>query len=173
MNKLMKLKLHAVLLLITLATGMSSCGVYSFTGASIPPEAKSISIDYFINNAPLVEPTLSEIITYTLRDRFLSQTNLTMVNSDGDLQIFGTITDYSTRPIAIQGNQTAALNRLTVTVKVRFINLVDPAKDYETNFTRFEDYPSTQDLNSVKEQLIVLITEALVEDIFNKSVVNW
>lgn len=173
MIHLIENKLRAILLLLLLSTGISSCGVYSFTGASIPPEAKSISIDYFVNNAPLVEPILSQALTDALRDRFLSQTNLSLVTADGDLQIIGTITDYSTKPIAIQGNQTAGLNRLTVTVKVKFSNLVDPARDYETNFTRFEDYSSTQDLNSVKDQLIVLITEALVEDIFNKSVVNW
>lgn len=152
---------------------LAGCGVYSFTGASIPPEAKTISISYFVNNAQYVEPTLSQSLTDALRDRFLNQTDLDFINEDGDLQLEGYITDYSTRPVAIQGNETAALNRLSVTVKVKYTNTIDPSKDYDASFTRYEDYPSSQDLSSVKDQLITTINEALVDDIFNKAVVNW
>ena len=159
--------------LLTAVMLTAGCGVYSFTGASIPPEAKTISINYFVNNAQYVEPTLSQSLTDALRDRFQSQTSLTFIAEDGDLQLEGSITDYSTKPMAIQGNETAALNRLSVTIKVRFTNSIDPAKDYETSFTRFEDYSSNQDLSAVKDQLIPLINEALVDDIFNKAVVNW
>ena len=159
-----------VFLFLVLNTG---CGVYSFTGASIPPGAKTISIAYFTNNAPLVEPTLSQSITDALRDRFQQQTNLTLVNQNGDLQLEGVITDYSTRPIAIQGNETAAMNRLSVQVKVKFTNTLEPDKDFESSFTRYEDYPSNQDINQVKDGLIPLINDALVDDIFNRAVVNW
>jgi hypothetical protein len=161
--------------LMTLLIGLSmaGCGVYSFTGASIPPEAKTISIDYFVNNAQYVEPSLSQSLTDALRDRFLAQTSLDFTKEGGDLQLEGAITDYSTHPVAIQGDQTAALNRLTVTVKVKFTNLPDPTKDFETSFSRFEDYPSSEDLSVVKDQLISQINEALVDDIFNKAVVNW
>lgn len=159
--------------LLTAVMLMAGCGVYSFTGASIPPEAKTISVSYFVNNAQYVEPTLSQSLTDALRDRFQSQTSLTFIAEDGDLQLEGSITDYSTKPMAIQGNETAALNRLSVTIKVRFTNVIDPTKDYETSFTRFEDYSSNQDLSAVKDQLIPLINEALVDDIFNKAVVNW
>lgn len=152
---------------------LAGCGVYSFTGASIPPEAKTISITYFVNNAQYVEPSLSQSLTDALRDRFQSQTDLDFVSQEGDLQIEGTITDYSTRPVAIQGNETAAMNRLSVTVKVKFTNTIDPAKDFDVPFTRFVDYSSSQDLSVVKDQLIALIDEALVDDIFNKAVVNW
>lgn len=149
------------------------CGVYSFTGASIPPGASTISIGYFINNASLVEPTLSQSITDALRDRFITQTPLALVTDNGDLQLEGVITDYSTRPVAIQGNETAALNRLTIQVKVKYTNTLEPDKDFETTFTRYEDYPSNQDINQVKDALIPTINEALVDDIFNKAVVNW
>ena len=152
---------------------LAGCGVYSFTGASIPPEAKTITITYFVNNALYIEPTLSQSLTEALRDRFLSQTSLDFIKEGGDLQLEGEITEYSTRPVAIQGNETAALNRLSVTVKVKYTNLIDPTKDFEAPFTRFEDYPSDQDLSTVKEQLISQINEALVDDIFNKAVVNW
>lgn len=163
------------LYLLTLLLGLmlSGCGVYSFTGASIPAGAKTITVTYFVNNAQYVEPSLSQSLTDALRDRFLSQTDLDFINEGGDLQLEGTITDYSTRPIAIQGDETAALNRLSVTVKVKYTNMIDPAKDFETSFTRFEDYPSSQDLSAVKDQLIALINEYLVDDIFNKAVVNW
>lgn len=157
-------------LLIFFAEG---CGVYSFTGASVPPEAKTISVDYFTNNAPLVEPLLSPVFTDALRDRFTSETNLNMVESKGDLAIDGEIIGYKTTPVAIQGNQTAALNRLTIVVNVRFVNKFEPDKNFEQKFTEFWDYPSDSDLNSIKADLINTITEMLVTDIFNKAVVNW
>jgi hypothetical protein len=166
-------KAAIVVLALLLAGFLAACGVYSFTGASIPAGAKTVSISYFINNAPLVEPTLSQSLTEALRDRFLQQTNLNLVRESGDLQFEGTITEYSTRPVAIQGNETAALNRLTISVQVRYTNALEPDKDFETSFTRFEDYPSTQDLSQVKDNLIPSINEALVDDIFNKAVVNW
>jgi len=161
------------LLLLLLGLSIVGCGVYSFTGASIPAGAKTITIVYFVNNAQYVEPTLSQSLTDALRDRFLSQTDLDFINEGGDLQLEGSITDYSTRPVAIQGNETAALNRLSITVKVRYTNTLDPTKDFDTPFTRFEDFSSGQDLSVVKDQLISNINEALVEDIFNKAVVNW
>lgn len=151
----------------------TGCGVYSFTGASIPPEAKTITVTYFTNNAAFVEPSLSQTLTDALRDRFLSQTDLDFIAEGGDLQLEGIITDYTTRPIAIQGNETAAMNRLTITVKVKFTNTIESERDYDVSFSRFEDYPSSQDLSSVKDQLIATISEALVDDIFNKAVVNW
>jgi len=169
-------KMHGImpyLLLFLFGLSLAGCGVYSFTGASIPPDAKTITIVYFVNNAQYIEPSLSQSLTDALRDRFLSQTDLDFVNEGGDLQLEGSITDYSTRPIAIQGNETAALNRLSITVKVRYTNTLDPSKDFDVPFIRFVDYSSSQDLSAVKDQLIPVINEALVDDIFNKAVVNW
>ncbi len=163
-------------LLITLVTlSIGGCGIYSFSGASIPAEAKTVFIGYFENNAELIEPTLSQVLTDALKNRFSSQTQLNVITSGaGDLQIEGSITEYSTAPMAIQGDQTAALNRLTITVSVKFVNVYDPSKDFENGtYTRYEDYSSTEDLNSVQEGLITVIVEALVEDIFNATVVNW
>ncbi|MBI9038244.1 MAG: LptE family protein [Bacteroidales bacterium] len=161
------LKIYLLLVLF------SGCGVYSFTGASISPEVKSISIQYFPNNAPLIEATLSQSFTDALRDKFVSQTNLTLVNSGGDLSIEGEITDYNTKPLAIQANEVAALNSLTITVNVTFVNNFDETKNFETKFTQYLDYPSNKNLSDVKETLINQITEMIVEDIFNKAVVNW
>jgi len=162
-----------ILSVLLVMAGIQSCISYSFTGASIPPEAKTISIDYIDNQAQLVVPTLSESLTTALRDRFTSQTTLELIGKNGDLQIEGVITDYNTTPQAITGNETAALNRLSISVKIKFVNTIEPDKNYETTFSRYEDYDSNQDLSSVQDGLIETINEMLVDDIFNKAVVNW
>ncbi|PKP51113.1 MAG: hypothetical protein CVT92_13560 [Bacteroidetes bacterium HGW-Bacteroidetes-1] len=149
------------------------CGVYSFTGASIPPEAKTFSVQQISNNALLVEPLLSSIFTTALRDKFMNQTNLTMTTVNGDLAFEGEITEYATTPVAIQSDQTAAMNRLTITVNIRFISKVDESKSFESKFTQYIEYPSNENLNSIKDGMIAEITEALVDNIFNKAVVNW
>ena len=160
-------------MIVLLAFICQGCGVYSFSGASIPPEAKTVSVQYFPNHAQLINPTLSNDFTTALRDAMMNQTSLDMVESDGDLAFEGEITDYRTTPVAITSGQTAALNRLSITVNVRFVNLFDESKNFETKFTHYEDYPSDQDLNSVQESLTGTIIEALVEDVFNKALVNW
>lgn len=162
----------AILLLLPVLI-LGGCGVYSFTGASISPDTKTISIERFPNNAMTVEPTLSQKFTDALRDKFTRETTLTLVDKNGDLQIEGSITGYRTSPVAIQGDETAALNRLTITVEVTFTNTKDESQDFKSSFSRFEDYPSTQNLNEVQETLIDQINEVLVQDIFDKAVVNW
>ena len=152
---------------------LSGCGIYSFTGASISPETKSISIQRFPNNALTVEPTLSQKFTDALRDKFANETNLIVLNKGGDLQMEGSITHYRTSPVAIQGNETAALNRLTISVEVNFVNTLDGSKNFKSKFSRFQDYPSTQNLNDVQDMLIDQINEMLIQDIFEKAVVNW
>ena len=168
----MKIKAKIAVLVLALAFVCHSCGVYSFSGASIPAEAKTISVDYFPNHAQLVNPLLSDNLTNALRDAMNNQTTLDLVESGGDLAFEGEITDYKTNPSAITG-QTAAMNRLTITVRVRFSNRIDDTKDFEQTFSRYEDYPSDQDLNAVQEALTATIVEQLVEDIFNKALVNW
>ena len=169
----MSIKAKITVLVVTLAFICQGCGIYSFTGASIPAEAKTVSVQYFPNYAQLVNPLLSNDFTTALRDAMMNQTPLDMVESDGDLAFEGEITDYRTTPVAITASQTAAMNRLTITVKVRFSNRFDETKDFEQNFSHYEDYPSDQDLNAVQEGLTSAIIEALVEDIFNKALVNW
>ncbi|PKP03525.1 MAG: hypothetical protein CVU14_01835 [Bacteroidetes bacterium HGW-Bacteroidetes-9] len=160
------------LLLIILSSSIGSCSL-TFTGASIPAEAKTISVSLFPNKAELVQPTLSQSFTEALRDKFSSQTSLSLVPRNGDLHLEGEITGYSTEPVAITGAQQAALIRLKITVSVRFVNKYSPKDDFETTFSRYEDYSSSQNLGSVELDLISRINEALVDDIFNKAVVNW
>lgn len=152
---------------------LNSCGIYSFSGASIPVEAKTVSVQYFPNNAQLVNPLLSTTLTNGLNDIFVNQTTLQSVAQNGDLALEGEITGYATSPIAITGNQTAAMNRLTVTVNVRFTNKYDESKNFEQKFSQYQDYPSGQDLSSVQDVLVETIVEDLCQDIFNKAVVNW
>ena len=168
----MKIRAKIAVLVLALAFICHGCGFYSFSGASIPAEAKTVSVDYFPNHAQLVNPLLSDNMTNALRNAMTNQTTLDLVEAGGDLAFEGEITDYKTSPVAITG-QTAALNRLTVTVKVRFSNRIDDSKDFEQSFSRYEDYPSDQELTSVQESLTATIIEQLVEDIFNKALVNW
>ncbi len=146
---------------------------YSFTGADIPAEAKTFSVKYFQNNASLVQPMLSQKLTEQLRDRMLQQTSLSMINSGGDIAFEGEITNYTLQPVAIQGNETAQLTQLTVTINVRFFNKIFPDKNYESSFTRFQQFASSQNLASIEDQLLEQIVEELVDDIFNKALVNW
>jgi hypothetical protein len=162
------------LMLLLLQVGLiSGCGVYSFTGASISPDVKTITILFFQNRAPLIQPSLSQSFTEKLKEKFVSQTNLRLVDESGDLQLEGYISNYSAQPTAIQGTETAALNRLSIAIYVKFTNQKDPKQNFETTFTRYADYDSKKNLSEVELSLIEDVNKQLVDDIFNKSVSNW
>ena len=162
------------LTVVCVLLALGSCKIkYSFTGASISPDTKPVSVQFFKNNAQLVQPTLSQSLTEALKDRFVSETNLTLVENLGDLDFEGEITNYVVTPVAIQGNETAALNRLTVSIRVKFVNFKDEKQNFESNFSRYEDFESSQNLSSVEEELINTINAQLVEDVFNKALANW
>ena len=169
MKKTLTTLLFAVALLV-----LGGCsGGYSFTGASIPAEAKTISISQFPNFASTVNPQLSQKLYDGLQQMFSSQTSLGVTSDDGDLQITGEITDYSTRASSIGSDDNVATNRFTITIKVSFTNRFDPKADFEQSFSRFKDYAATRDFSSVEQSLTDEIVTELCEDIFNKSVVNW
>lgn len=162
------------LLLSIAVVCMQACSVrYSFTGASIPPEAKTVSVAPFPNVAPLVNSTLATSFTEALKDRFTSQTHLSIQEYGGDFTFEGEITGYSVAPTAIQGDETAAMNRLTVTVHVKFTNNLDEKASYDKSFSAYEDFPSTQQLTQVEGELVPLLIEKLVDDVFNGAVANW
>ncbi len=153
---------------------LSGCKVsYSFSGASISPDVKTISIQYFQNRASLVQPGLSQNLTDAFIDKCKSQTNLGFVNGIGDVNFEGEITDYNTRPLTVAADAQAATNRFTITVKVKFTNAIDPTLSYEQSFSRYEDYDSALSLGDVEDSLSEKIIELLIEDIFNKAFVNW
>ena len=150
-----------------------SCGIYSFNGASIPKKAETISINYFINSASNKQPILSQVLTEKLKDYFTQQTNLIINKNNGDLTFKGEITKYEIKPMAIQSNETAGQNRLTISVKIEFNNIYNNEYNFNNTFTRYKDYESSQNLSDIETVLINEISNELVEDIFNKSVVNW
>jgi len=150
-----------------------SCGIYSFNGASIPKNAKTVSVDYFINSAPTKQPTLSQVLSEKLKDFFTTQTNLIIAQNNGDLNFKGEIIKYEIKPIAIQSNETAGQNRLTISIKVDFKNSYDNEFDFEHTFSRYRDYESSQNFSEIESLLIEEISTELIEDIFNKAIVNW
>lgn len=153
----------------------SSCKVvnYTFTGTSISPDVKTVSIDYFQNLSSLVNPTLSSKFTEALKNRFITQTSLNIIREYGDLQFSGQITGYSISPISISGNETAAQNRLSITVKVKFENIKDKTFNFDKTFTQFENFNSDQDFSSVEAEKVDAIIIKLIDEIFNSSVANW
>lgn len=151
----------------------SCVGGYSFTGASISPDTKTFSVEPFTNRASIVQPILASEITNALVAKINSSTSLVQVNDNADVAFVGTITGYSVTPFSIGANDKAAKNRLTITIKVKFTDSKNPKSNYQTQFTRFREYDSGYSLSDVEESLIKEINEELVEDVFNKSFVNW
>lgn len=152
----------------------AACRVsYSLNGASIPPEAKTVSVTFFQNNASLSPPTLSQSFTEALRTKLTSQSRLSLISRDGDLAFEGAITGYTTTPVAVQSTDQAAKNRLTITVNVKYTCKFDEKKNFEQSFSRFADYASDQNLTTVEGSLIEEINSQLTQDIFNKALNNW
>lgn len=164
------------LALVIIILSASGCGItikYSFSGASISPDVKTLSVLSFQNRASLVQPGLTQTLTDALLDMCKAQTNLSIVTSGGDVSFEGDITDYKTQPMTVSGNEQAAMNRFSITVRVKFINNVEPDLSFEQSFTRYQDYNSALDLSAVEASLTEAITKMLVEDIFNRAFVNW
>jgi hypothetical protein len=166
----MKLKIYIILSILTLS--LTGCGIYSLSGAKI--DAKTIQIDYFPNNADLVEPTLSQKFTLALQDLFLQQSSLELVKSGGELQFEGEITGYTIRPTASTADQTAAMNRLTIRVNVRFYNKLNEEDDFEKTFSHYYDFDANQQLvGGTLDDAFTEIFERITQDIFNASVAKW
>lgn len=150
-----------------------SCGAYSFTGGDVG-KAQTIQVDFFPNQAQLIEPTLSQTFTQELQDLFTRQTNLTLTSNNGDLYFSGEITGYRIAPMSATSNQTSAQNRLTITVNVRYVNRLDEKKDFEKSFSFYSDYPATAQLTGgVQETAFKEILDRITQDIFNASVGKW
>jgi hypothetical protein len=162
--------LSALFALTVLLIG--GCKIYSFSGATTEG-LKTVSVKYFQNRASIVQPELSQGLTDALIDKCKAQTSLAVVNGLGDANFEGEITEYIARPLTVSADATAAMNRFTITVKVKFTNSVDPDKSFEKSFSRYQDYKSTYDLGDVEDELVKIIIEMIVEDIFNGAFVNW
>ena len=150
------------------------CGPYSFTGISIDSNTKTFQVNYFQNNAALIEPGIERDFTLALQDLILNQTNLDLVKSNGDIIYEGEIVEYRIAPTTATANNTAAQNRLTITVNVRFINTNDEEADFEKRFSFFYDYSGSEQLvGAQKTTAITEIYERLTQDIINASLANW
>ena len=150
----------------------NGCGIYTFSGASIPNEANTIGINYFTNKAANVQPILSQLFTEKLKDRVVEQTRL-ILSDEGDLQFSGFISEYTIKPIAITSTETASKNRLTIKVDVKFSSKLDKTTNYQKIFSRYRDYNSNEEISNIEEDLINVICDELIEDIFNTSFGKW
>lgn len=155
-----------------LLCGISSCGIYNFTGGSTG-NAKTFQVNFFQNRAPLIEPGMDREFTFYLQDLINNQTNLSLTNSNGDLVYEGEITNFTVAPMAATADQRAAQNRLTVTVNVRFTNNKEEDKDFEKQFSHYYDFSANAQLSSVKSAAFEAIFERIGQDIFNASLANW
>ena len=173
----MTFKLKRIFLLAVVSTTLLtaiSCGVYSFGGVTLDSRVETVQVDYFPNNAPLIEPILSQTFTLALQDKFISQTNLDLVKSGGDIQFEGEITGYRINPMTATADQTAAQNRLTITVNVRYFNKYEEDKEFERSFSHYFDYPANAQLTGgVQQAAFDDILERITQDIFNASVAQW
>ncbi len=170
----LKRRICLALALFVTVSSQLSCGIYSFTGASIPAELQTVTVNIFENNAPLVVPYLSQDFTEALKNRIRNQSRLSMVRTDGDATFEGRITGYSINPTAVQGNDRAGLNRLTITVAVSYTNKFNEKLNFEVSFSRFQDFSTANGpIQSQEQQLIKEINDMLTEDIFNRAFANW
>lgn len=171
------------IIFVILLAFLVSCGVYSFTGANIPPGTNTISIQTFYDEVGTGPPNLSQLFTEKIRDYYQQNTSLTIVPTEGDLQVEGSIVGYRLTPMAprASGSQNfddadiAALQRLTITVKTTYLSTQDDTFDFEgQNFSFYMDYdPEKEDFNSIEATLVEEIYDAIILDIFNATVANW
>jgi len=167
-------KFRILVLIIVISTTFFGCWKYSFTGASIPVATKTFQVNYFQNYAPLIEPGLERDFTLALQDLILNQTRLDLVKSGGDLTYEGEIVEYRISPTTATADNTAAQNRLTISVNIRFFDKNDEDAEMEKRFSFFYDYAGNAQLvGSQKDTAINEIFERITQDIFNATLAKW
>lgn len=162
-----------ILLLSLLVGSITSCGIYTFSGTSIQPDVFSITVETIENRAMQINPTLSNQLTIALQDKYRRMTRLDMLPEGGDLVVSGYITNYDVTPTAITADEVASMNRLTISVRIKFVNEKHPEDNFEKNFAAYQEYDSNNSLDAVQAMLCEQIIETLVEDIFNSTVADW
>lgn len=166
-------RISAIFSLLLAALSVQTCGVYTFSGTSVQPDVKTITIDYVEYKALRVNPNLAGNLTDALKEKYRRMTKLEQVEMDGDMEVACEITGYDTRAMAVTADEVAAKNRLTVTVKCTFTNRKHPDDDFSKSFSAYADYDSMNSLDAVEGTLCEDIVEQLVEDILNATVANW
>jgi hypothetical protein len=165
--------LNRIAAIIFILCGLAGCKArVSLSGASIPEEAKTISVGFFTNNTSLGAPSLSQRFSEKMRDVVSQQTQLALVKQNGDLQFEGYIADYNVAPVAIQTDQ-ASMNRMTISVNVKYTNKFEAVKSFEQTFTRFADFKSNENVSAKEPELVQEIYRQITEDIFNRAFNNW
>jgi hypothetical protein len=162
----------ALVVLLSLA-GCAKVSFFKLNGANLHPDVKTLSVALFFNDVGAGPPALSQNFTERLRDYFIRNTNLDLIDRNGDLQFEGSITGYDVTMQAPTGDELAGLQRLTVTVQCQYTNLKDDQFDFDQSFSFFADFPPDQNIQDVEDQLLEEILEQIVIDIFNASVANW
>jgi len=161
------------LIIILLAITLNSCGLYNFTGTG-KIDAKTFQVNYFQNNSPLVQPGIERTFTLKLQDIVQNQTNLNLVRTNGDLTYEGEITNYTITPMAATADLTAAQNRLSITINVRYTNKNKETDNFEKPFSFYFDYPGDQQLiGSSLTSALDVIFERITQDVFNESLAKW
>ncbi len=167
------MKFFKILSIFIIALSVNSCSVYNFTGAK-PIDAKSFQVNFFQNNADLIEPGIERRFTIRLQEIIQNQTNLDLTNSNGDLLYEGEIVEYRITPMQATASQTAAQSRLTISVMVRFSNKNKEADNFERRFSFYRDYEgSSLPTGSTLNDYIDEIFERITQDVFNESLAKW
>ena len=166
---------HKHILLLVLLLVLQACSVsYKFNGASINYQTtKSISIADFPNNAALVYPQLSNMLSETIRDQYVRQTRLQVLTKGGNLELEGEIVGYELTPMAISADSYASETKLTLTVKVSFTNNVAPEESFARTYSAFQVFDATKLLTDVQEELCNTMVAEIAENIYNDTVARW
>lgn len=162
-----------IIFLLWLAFFSSSCGFYSFSGSSVPPEIQTFSVETFTNSASLINPQAAQILTEKLKDKLLSESNLSLVEKNGDFAFSGVITDYRVEPLSAEGGAAANLNRFSVSVRVKMECDKIEKLAFENVISQFEDFEATQNFTSNENNLLNEIGDRIIQEIMNKSANNW
>jgi len=162
------------IIFITTVFAVQSCGFYSFTDASVEPNIKTFQVNFFRNNAPIVEPGIDRLFTQKLQDIIVNQTRLDLTNQNADLIYEGEIVEYYVAPITATAQNTAAQNRLTISVNVRFFDTKNEGNDLEQRFSFYFDYGGSAQLTgSQRDDAVNVVFERITQDVFNATLAKW
>lgn len=174
----MKANIQSLVITFLALYFLAGCKFYSFTGASIPEGAETVQVNMFVNNAAnsigsTFEAGLDRDFTNALQEVLINQTNLQLTGTEGDLIYEGEIEEYRVTPTTATAQQTAAQNRLSISINVRYFNTNNEEDDFEKRFSFYFDFPDTQLLQNVKAEAHEVIFERITQDIFNESLAKW
>jgi hypothetical protein len=166
-------KISLFVLLVVIALTQQNCGFYSFSGSSVPPEIQTFSVETFTNSASLINPLAAQILTEKLKDKLLSESNLSLVEKNGDFDFSGVITNYSVEPLSAEGGVAANLNRFSVSLRVKMGCEKIEKLEFEQVITEFQDFEASQNFASAESSLLDEVGDRIIQGIMNKSANNW